>query len=332
MNLNEHSRFAASRIDLFASELMEVSKTTPKDFLLVEPYSIGDAYQTLSLVNAFRQKHCRNGEKIHFFCNERALPLVNIFRNTDYAVGMNLTPYEHHLESLAERYGPIPVGRPIPMTPDMYARGWLGRLMLAGVLHGLDAKKMILELERETKPYLPKLDPVLRKSMDEKARSMGLERDSIIIFNHANTMHELDESVFKPLKNIWGDRVYYDASIGSKGAISWAKPINMSIEEIPYFTSFAGTACCIRSGITDLLSCTDANIITIYPNQSMIVDGFGDNEKAVQLFRGLTLDSLGFLGNCIEYPVFCADGDNLDSIANKLETVVSENKASLEYI
>ena len=330
MNLNGQSNYSASRLDLFASEVIKVTKTTQKDFLLVEPYSIGDAVHTLSLVNAFREKHCRNGEKIHFLCNERSLPLVKIFNNIDYAVGANLGPFEYQLEALAERYGPVPIGRPIPMPPDMYARGWFGRLCAAGVIHPLVAKKLILELELDTRPYVPVLDQNIRQKMDEKAQSLGLERDSVIIFNHANTMREMDAAIFLPVKKIWGDRVYYDASVDQKGVVNWAKPIKMSIEEVPYFSNFAGSVLCIRSGITDLLAFSDASVITFYPNQSMLYDWSGDKIKMMQVFKGMTLENLGLTGRCKEYPVFCEDLDNVDTIADKLKTLLSMHQFSVK--
>jgi len=329
MNLNDHSNYSASRLDLFASQLIDATKITSNDFLLVEPYSIGDAVHTLSLVNAFRAKHCRNGQKIHFLCNERSLPVTKLFRNVDYAVAANLGPFEYQLEALAERYGPIPLGRPIPTPPDMYARGWFGRLFEAGIIHILDSKKMILDLEIDTKPYVPELEPNIRLRMEEKARNLGLERDSIIIFNHANTMRELNEATFRPLEKIWGNRVYYDATLDNKGVISWAKPIKMSIDEIPYFSSFAGSVLCIRSGITDLLACADARVITIYPNQSMLYDWSGDRNKMMHALRLLTLENLGLIGKSQEHPIFCDDLDNVESIADKLETLLSTKNFSI---
>jgi len=329
MNIHDLSPYSASRLDLFAKKLIEVTKTTSRDFLLVEPYSIGDAVHTLSLVNAFKNKHCKNGEKINFLCNNRSLPVVNIFRNTDYAVGVDLSPYEYQLEALADRYGPIPLGRPIPMAPDMYARGWIGRLMGAGLIQTIVAKKMILELDIDTKPYVPQLDSNIRKSMEDKARSIGLKSNSIIIFNHANTMRELNEEIFLPLQKYWGDRVFYDATLDNKGVISWAKPIKINLDEVPYFASFAGSALCIRSGITDLLACADARVITIYPNQSMLFDWSGDKIKVMKGFKTLTLANLGIGGKSKEYPIFCEDDDSVESVANKIRILLEKEVFSM---
>jgi len=318
MKIDDQSNYSASRLDLFANQLLAATKTTGNDYLIVEPYSIGDAVHTLSLVSPFRKKHCAHGEKIHFLCNERALPIVNIFRNVDYAVGANLSPHEYQLEALAERYGPVPLGRPIPTAPDMYARGWLGKLGGAGLINAMEAKKLILELDMDANPYVPELAEDVRRKFEEKARAMGLSSGSVIIFNHANTMRELDERIFRPAEKVWGDNVFYDATLEGRGAVSWAKPIKMRIDEIPFFASFAGSVICIRSGITDLLACSDANVITLYPNQSMLFDWSGDRKKVKDSFRQMTLNRLGLGGRCTEYPLFCEDDDSVEIIADRL--------------
>ena len=323
MNLKDQSPYSASRLDLFASNLLEVSNTTVKDFLLVEPYSIGDAIHSLSLITAFRNKHCMNGEKVNFICNNRALPVVNLFKNIDFAIGANLAPHEYQLEALADRYGPIPIGRPIPMPPDMYARGWLSRLCGKGLLSPLDAKKMILELDIDTLPNLPDLDKDLMQEMQSKANRWGLSSNSIIIFNHANTMKEVDEKIFRPLQKIWKDRIFYDATVEGKGIVEWAKPIKMTIEEVPYFTQYAGFAICIRSGITDLLALSDANVITIYPNQSMLYDWSGNKKEVMKGFRNLTLEKLRLSERAREFPIFCEDDDSVDSIADRLNSLLA---------
>jgi hypothetical protein len=323
MNLTDQSPYSASRLDLFASNLLEVSKTTAKDFLLVEPYSIGDAIHSLSLINAFKNKHCINGEKVNFICNVRALAVVKLFRNIDFAIGANLAPHEYQLEALADRYGPIPIGRPIPMPPDMYARGWLSRLCGKGLLTPIDAKKMILELDIDTHPDLPELDKDLMHEMESKASSMGLSSNSIIIFNHANTMKEVDEKIFRPLQKVWKDRIFYDATVEGKGVIEWAKPIKMTIEEVPYFAQYAGFAICIRSGITDLLAFSDTNVITIYPNQSMLFDWSGDKKEVMKGFRNLTLEKLRLSKKAREFPIFCEDHDSVDSIADRLSSLLA---------
>lgn len=326
MKLSNLTPYSASRLDIFATKLLEISKTSSRDYLLIEPYSIGDCVHTLSLISEFRKKHCSNGERVNLICNQRSLPLVKLFGNIDYAVGANLGPHEYQLEALADRYGPIPIGRPILMPPDMYARGWLGSLCAAGLIHALDAKKLILEIDLETIPDVPNLDPNLQGQMEEKAKSMGLCKDSIIIFNHANTMREIDENIFRPIEKLWADRVFYDATLDNKGAISWAKPIRMNIGEIPYFVNFAGTAICIRSGITDVLSCTSANVITIYPNQNMLFDWSGDKTKVMKGFKNLTLSNLGIGSRSKEFPIFCDNIDNTESILKKLDDLLKKEK------
>ncbi len=322
MKLKEHSPYSASRLDLFAEKLLEASRTGPTDYLLIEPYSIGDAFHTLALVDEFRGKYCQNGQQVNLICNVRSLPLVKIFRNINYAIGIDCGPHEYQLEALAERYGPVPVGRPILMPPDMYARGWLGRLSGAGRLNPIEAKKLILELGFRVNPRVPQLDETVLEAIKPKAEKIGLGAHSVIIFNHANTMKEVNPEIYKPLVKYWGDRIFYDATIEGKGNVSWARPLTMAIDEIPYYAQLAGTVICIRSGITDLLSCCDTNIITVYPNTHLVFDWSGDKAEVVQSFKNLTLEKLGLIGKAREYPLFLDDNDTAEAIAEKLDAII----------
>jgi len=325
MNFKQHSPYSASRLDQFAEKLLEVSNTTATDYLLIDPYSIGDAVHTLSLVDEFRKKYCTKGESVNFICSLRSLPVAKLFKNINYCVGIDCSPHEYQLEALAERYGPVPIGRPILMPPDMYSRGWLGRLSEAGRLNSIEAKKLILELDLDVIPQVPQLDSNLYEEISIKANSIGLCRNSVIIFNHANTIKEANSEIYKPLSKYWGDRVYYDATIQGKGVVSWAKPLTMTIEEIPYYAQFVGTVVNIRSGITDLLAFSDANVITIYPNSDMLFDWTGNKKRVMQAFKNLTLAKLRLSDKAREFPLFCDEDDSIECVADKLNSILEKS-------
>ena len=320
MNIIEESPYLNSRLDLFSHKLTQLSNTTQDDYLIVEPYSIGDAVHTLSLLSAFRNKFVRTSERINFICNKRALPIVKLFRNVDNAIGIDLGPFEFHLEAIAERYGSLPKGKPIPMAPDMYTKGWLGKLREK--VTPIQAKSLILELDIDTEPSIPELDPELLTAMFANFRAAGIERNSVIIFNHANTMREVDSSIFRPLQRKF-PRVYYDSSISDKGIIPWARPVKIRLDEIPFLTSYIGTAVIIRSGITDIVALSSARVISIYPNSCLVYDWSGKRTQVAKTFRELTLEKLGLAKNVREFPMFCEEGDSMDDLESKFANILS---------
>ncbi len=99
----------------------------------------------------------------------------------------------------------------------------------------------------------------------------------------------------------------------------------MAIDEIPYYAQLAGTVICLRSGITELLSCSDVNIITVYPNTHMVFDWSGDKAEVVQSFKNLTLEKLGLIGKAREYPLYCEDKDTAEVIAEKLDAIIKDS-------
>lgn len=309
----------ASRVDNFARELLEISNTSENDYLIIEPYSIGDTVHTLTLINAFRKENCHHNEKINLICNPRSVPVAKLFRNVDTVVGLDCSPFEFQIESFAERYGPCPRHAPIPMPPDMYARGWLGRLIAEGRISPIDAKRLILEINNDDDLYIPPLDHEQGAKAIAGAQQQGLTENSLIIFNHALSIKPLDSDVFIPLKNIWGDNIFFDATVGDRGIIPWANPIKIDLADIPCVADFAGTVLTIRSGITDLLSVSSkAKLLTVYPSASQINDFAHDKEVVAMSFMYLTLKRLGLDKTNRETPIFYNSSESLEALMLKI--------------
>ena len=114
------------------------------DWLIIDPLSVGDAYQTLSLLPEFRRKHMAPGARLFYMCSDRAAPIVEMFGAVDVVVGHRVDYNICYL--FAERYGLAP-GVPVVMGPAMYAGGWLQRLLDHGLISALHARKLILGLD-----------------------------------------------------------------------------------------------------------------------------------------------------------------------------------------
>jgi hypothetical protein len=328
MNINNPNNVVtSSHIDVYAHQLLSKTNTTQSDYLLIEPYSIGDVFHTLTLLNEFKKKYCKPEQKINFICNHRAVPIIKFFGNVNNVLGMDCSHF--HMASLAERYNVCMPGVPIITAPDMYARGYLARLVMAGKISNMDAKKLLLELDLNTMPLVPNLNSQLSPIATEKAISQGLTEQSIIIFNHATCLKSLNPDVFLTLKKYFGDSIFYDATMGDKGKIPWAKPLTMSIDDVPYFVNYAGSAISIRSGITDVLALTNADIYTIYPNSVIMMDFFANKIEMANAFKRSTLYDFEIYAKDREVIIQLQENDNINSIGNKIDQAISYKNISV---
>ena len=318
MNLNSTFYFKASRLDIFAKQLLDNSGTGENDYLLIDPYSIGDVIHSLSLINEFRSQYCKRNQKINLICNHRAVPVAKLFKNIDNVVGMDCDAHHFHFAALADRYNLCAPGIPIIITPDIYSRGWLGRLFVANKINIIEGKRLILELALDKDPQMAAFDSDQYQISKQKAIQQGLKENSIIIFNHATTARRAHSDSFLGAKEIYGDNVYYDATKNERSAIEWAKPLNIALEDVPYFATYAGAAISIRSGITDLLSMSKAKLLTIYPNAAGLTYPIDERREMSKAFMNYSLENLR-LGNFRNETVLqYLDDDSVESVRQRV--------------
>ncbi len=329
MIFQNRNPYGSSRIDLVAQELLDLAQTSPRDFLLVDPYSIGDVYHTLSLVSAFRNRHCTPDQKVHLICNKRCMPVAELFRNVERCVGIDCGPYEFHFEVFADRY-PLAPGFPIILEPDMYSRGWLSRLLGAGRITPLEARKLILELDLDTPLGAPRWDDNARQKAQAQAREQGLTPNSVLIFNHGQTTGPIDPEIFRVLVPHFGENIFYDALKDGNGAVPWAKPLTIPLAQVPFYAELAGSVVAVRSGIVDLISTTPIHLTTLYPNSSMINKVLPDPFGVAQAARRYTLKNLGLRTELPEHIIFVEEKDTNEDIARKLAASLNESKKAVE--
>ncbi|MBU3621840.1 glycosyltransferase family 9 protein [Polynucleobacter sp. CS-Odin-A6] len=308
-----------SRLKPYIRRLMAITKTGPDDFLIIEPYSIGDIFHTLSLINEFR-KSKPAGAKINLACKKRALPIVKMFSNID-----NVWCYDDFdgqaLDFIANSTWYQSQSNFFIMPPDMHDRLMENLPMLEGH-NAINFKKNILGIPEKTQPELPALNQELKDRAAIGAANIGLRSNSIIIFNHAVTIKPLDNESFKSLDNLFHGRVYYDSMNGN--APSWTIPIRIPLDEIPYYANIAGNVITLRSGITDLLSLSNANIYTIYPGGNWMADWFHHNKPIISdQFRTWGIRDLGLNLESSEKKIFVENEDTHEIISNKIASHIN---------
>jgi len=321
MYINNVDPYRSSRIDALAQQFIGVGGISRNDFLIIEPYSIGDVYHTLSLMDAFRKIHCTLGQRIHFVCNPRCLPVANLFQNIETATGLNCTPYEYHLEAFAGRYRLAP-GFPIVTVPDMYADGWLGRLIASGKINTIDAKKLILNIDFNEALAKPKISKEHKDTGLENAKSQGLQPRSVIIFNHASSVTSADTDIYRCLSKVYPGRVYYDHSVPNAPDMPWAIPLKIPLDQVGIFAEYAGSVVALRSGIVDLLSDVECTLVTVYPSAEMIPNSFPDRASVAETIYNFRLSNLKLRLNTKEYILRIKDGENTDQTCENLRVLI----------
>jgi hypothetical protein len=307
-------------LDCFVDDLLLLSKTGHNDFLIIEPYSIGDVVHTLAFITEFKRNYCKDGQRVNLICNKRCVPVAKLFNNIDNVIGIDCNNYEIQFESIASNFGVLSTHIPIIMSPDMYLSEKLSRLVRGNKINLLQVKPLILGLDTNAIPEVPQFDPRIFEICVQRAQIIGLKSDSLIIFNHANGIKSLNPNAYIGLRDKFGDNIYFDMNMDRELIPKWAKSIKIDLEYIPYYVEIAGAALSLRSGITDILSMCKVNIYTIYPNSTMFKKFHGVPSDLVNLYRESTLSNLKLGNYKLEKPIFLYDEDTFISTVSKLNS------------
>jgi hypothetical protein len=311
--------YQSSRLECFIDDLLLLSKTGHNDYLIIEPYSIGDVIHTLSLLPEFRKRYCNNGQKINLICNKRCVQIVKTFKVIDNVTGIDCGHLEFQFELIARRFGFVTTHMPIVMAPDMHFRGKLAALTYKHRITPIEARALILDLDLETMPQMPPLNDAIRNLCKIKASEQGLIENSIIVFNHANSIKPVVSKCYYELRDLFNGNIYFDEGNNDPKIPGWGKSIKIDLEHIPYYVEMAGSAICMRSGITDILGMADVKFATIYPNSNMMNDWMGDKFKMSQVFSKMTLKYLNLGKWHNEIPIYISEQDSIIQISNKIK-------------
>tara|TARA_B100000674_G_scaffold492131_1_gene511522 strand:+ start:20 stop:1024 length:1005 start_codon:yes stop_codon:yes gene_type:complete len=297
-----------SSIDKQAAALAALAPIKSTDFIFLQPFSIGDNIHSLSLMRAFRQRYCQEGQKIFYICLPHSVSIVSLFGCIDHVVGLaQLKHMDLLLEAFSSKYISAGPGYPIVLSPNHYCNGWLGRLVHNRKITPIDCRKLILGLDFDSDlPVFP--DLALRFGYSEQlhraSKLIQAPKSSIIIFNHARSIQPVPPSWFKLLQKYFGYNIYYDAQHGTNEVLNqFAHPIKIPLCDIPVFADYAGHVISLRSGITDLLGFGTSKVLSIYPNHKMCPDVVGTPQQLASCYRSLTHNNLGY-GTTREFPIF----------------------------
>lgn len=304
-------------VDDIANNILGRLGMTEADWLIIDPLSIGDAYQTLCVLKAFREKHLQPGARLFYVCSDRAAPIVTMFEGAvDVLVGQRL---DYNLCYLfAQRYilGP---GVPIVMGPAMYADGWLQRLLDAGLITPMHARKLILGLDLAA-PLAQGVPPAAERAAAEAlAQAAGVEPGhSLLIVNHATTAKPLPVEAFAEVVAAFPGPVFTDTTVEGAELVPGTRPIGIPIAQMVPLAEICGQVVAIRSGVVDLLSNAKTELFTVYPRPRDAQTWVTDQAAWVSAYRALTLERMGLAGQATEHPVFLEPEDETPQIAQRI--------------
>ena len=301
-----------SHLQSYVQRLLAITRTEPGDALVIDPYSIGDVFQTLTLMDAFRKVH--GIKHIQLLCRPRVARVFSLFENID---GLLLTDAidEEKLSLLAQTRWFSQQNMVFVAPPEMHVNGNIF-LEQSHNCHIMQLKKKVLNLPDDTQPVLPPHSEFIVNKARNSALRQGVKPGSVIIFNHAHTMKPMDTDVYRPLAKLFPGGVFFDGWSGAPSG--WGYRLNIPLEQAPYFCDVAGTAICIRSGITELLSLSNAKIHTIYPGGNWMAPWFKNKADTAVMFREWGIRDLGLNPNSHEEKLFIENSDTLQTIAEKI--------------
>ena len=297
-----------------------MTKLEEKDYLLIEAHSIGDVFHTLSLAHHLKEKD--PAAKIGLICSPRVIKIAKLFDYID-SIWTPLTWDAHYLDSYLELLVNTEwyknQNKIIVTTPAFHLD--LNKDAKTGDDY-LKIKKQIMGLPQQFTPKIPEKKISAFNNVLKSANEQGLTPNSLIIFNHAHSLNPLPAEVYSEIIKKFPGKVFYDS--WSPQRLEGAQPINIGIEEVPYFADIAGTVLCMRSGITDILSISSAKIFTIYPGSKYVPEWIPTNNREfiANFFRTWGIKDLSLNTRTTEIKIFIENNDDIHEMSKKISTAI----------
>jgi hypothetical protein len=297
---------------------------TSRDFMVIEPCSIGDVYHTLCVLESFREKYVEAGTRLAFCCKASATPLVAMFHVAERTVTV---AYEERLyESFAQRYL-LSAGVPIVTVPQMYGSGWLGRLIGDGYISPLIARKLILGLELDSTIRHPVISEAAKGQAARNAAAHGVELGrSLLICNHAITFTALPVECFEAVVRNFPGPVFTDMIAGSIQPIPGTRPITIPIDQLAATAEAFGTVLALRSGIVEVLSNSPIRLFSIYPRITELNPYHPDRVDSIRRFRLWTLAWIGLSKPSFENTIYLEDSDGVAEISERIARALRDGR------
>jgi hypothetical protein len=263
------SRNLPRRLSELIHSWREACGVTDNDWFIIDPYSIGDAYHSLGLLPAFRQRHVRPGQRIVFLCNERCLPLKRIMPYADAYFSGNMNLFELQLNLIAEEglFGP---GYPVITAPDMHYRGALNDLVHCRQITMIDLKRLVMRVGFDTPFTGPMVQPAWREDVQQALAAQGVvQGESLMLFPHALTSKAIPAPFWNTVVGALRDRfhLFTDTTPGN-APLPFTTPIHLKLDALIPAVEWAGAALALRSGLSDVLSSVEATLVTAYPENN----------------------------------------------------------------
>ena len=292
------------------------------DWLIIDPLSIGDAYQTLSLLPEFRKKHMAPGARLFYMCSDRAAPMVPMFGVVDISVAHRVDYNICYLFAEAYKLGP---GVPIVMGPAMYAGGWMQRLLDAGLISALHVRKLILGLDLNCPIRHPVPTDAMRQGAEKTARDNGVKPGrSLLIVNHATTMKPLPVEAFADVVAGFPGPVFTDTTTNQSALIPGTRPISIPLDQMIPIAEQFGQVLALRSGIVDLIADSRSQIFSIYPRPGDAQSWVTDQAGWVGAYRNATLEKMGLSGRAVERTIVLEAEDDIPAVSHRIAAAFAE--------
>jgi hypothetical protein len=304
-------------VDDMANHYLKQLGVREMDYFLIDPLSIGDAYQTLCLLRVFREKYMQPGARLFYWCQPRVAPLVAMFNVVDMVISSQIDFNVCYM--FAQRYQGVAAGRPIVVGPAMYADGWLQRLLDHGLVSTLHVRQLMLGLDLDCPISHPVVADATRQLAAENAQASGVEvGNSLLIVNHATTSVPLPVEAYAGAVASFPGPVFTDMTVGGAQLIPGTRPINIPLDQVIPMGELCGSVLALRSGIVDLLANANARLFSIYPRPEDAQTWVTDRTAWVSAYRNATLTKMGLLGAATETEIFLHEDDGVAEISARV--------------
>jgi len=261
--------FTSSRVENTVANLRAFIQAPHHHWILISPYSAGDCYQHLTLLEGFKKYHCGSGEGITFVTSPNFDEICQMFTGVArFVYYENLSSLDGLWRAIAETQSFAP-GQIIPLGVDHFGDGHLARFAFLRGIASLDLIKYGLSLPFDLPPSKPRLTPeLIRRGEQAALKHKIVPGRSVLLIPHSRSFHPVDPGLWESLAEklqAAGYSVFSDVTTGCP-LVTGTLPVCFSLGELPTIAKKAGHVVAVRSGISDILSgFPGINNVTIFP-------------------------------------------------------------------
>lgn len=270
-------------------------------WIFINPWTSGDIYLQMALMDAFLAHHCQGGEKVLLLIDSKYVEIAQMFGQFPQVTirVMDKLSAQYRLcltlKSLSAVFCP---GLPIVFMPHFMGDGKLIRFTHLRGIAVAEIAKYLLNLPFDAPLVAPQLPAAFRQRAAQIASRQNIPAGrSVLLVPHTVTLPTLADEFWQSLAadlSAAGYAVYTDTANGRFPAIAGSEGVNFSFGESLPLVEHMGHVVAQHSGFVNVVAAARCRLVVCYKGPLPYSAG---NEVYAIPYSAIDLKNNGFRGS-----------------------------------